>query len=118
MANLKTDNFKNNLHYTVNNARISDFGILSNCLYINTDNIEEYLIIKLVLTICNHKKKSNQDVNILILTYKNPICIISLNNWNNPEYFIAFLPSLFFFDTRSHISITNSSRKYKILLKL
>lgn len=117
-ANLETDNFENNLHYAVNSAGISDSSVLSGCLYTDTDDTQEYLTMKLVSAICNHKRKSNnQDVNTLILTYKNPGRVISLNDWDNPEYFTASLPSLFAFGTGDHISTTNSSRKYKIPLE-
>lgn len=59
MANLKTDNFKNNLHHADNNIGIRDSGLLSGCLYINMDNTWEHLTMKLVSAISNHKRKNN-----------------------------------------------------------
>ena len=118
-ANLKTDNFKNNLHYIINGEKINDFDLLHSCLYINIENIWEYLTMKLVSTISNYKKISNnQNVNTPILTYKNPGCNFFLNDWDNPEYFTTSFLSLFSFGAKGHISITNFSKKYKILLNL
>lgn len=74
---------------------------------------------KLISAISNYKRKNNnQDVNTLILTYKKPSQVVFLNDWDNLEYFTISFPFLYFFDTKSHISATNSFRKYKILLKL
>lgn len=119
MAYLKINNFENNLYYVINNVRISNSNLLNGCLYTNTDNTWEYPTIKLVLAIYNYKRKNNnQDVNTPILTYKNPDCVIFLNDSNNPEYFIAFFLFLFSFNTKSQIFATNFSGKYKILLEL
>ena len=80
VANLETDNFKNNLYHSVNSVGISDFSVLSGCLYTDMDDTRKHLTIKLVLAICNHKKKNNnQDVNTPILIYKNPSRVIPLN---------------------------------------
>lgn len=109
MTNLEIINFENNLYYVVNSAEISDFGILNGYLYTDIDNTQEYLIIKLVSAISNHKKKSNnQNVNTLILSYKNLDCIISLNDWDNPKYFTVSFSFLFLFSTRCHIFILSS----------
>lgn len=71
MTNLEIDNFKNDPHHTIKSARISDFDLLSNCLYTNIDNNQKHLTIKLVSTISNYKKKSNnQDTNTSIPIYK------------------------------------------------
>lgn len=41
-------------------------------MYINMDNIQKHLILKLFLAIFNYKGKNNyQDANTSILTYKN-----------------------------------------------
>lgn len=72
---------------------------------------------KLVLAICNQKRKTNNpDLNTPILTYKNPGFVIPLHHWNNPEYFAVSFFSLFLMGTESYISAINSSRKYKLLL--
>lgn len=38
ITNLKIDNYKNKLHYTINNAGLNGFNLLSSCLYTNTNN--------------------------------------------------------------------------------
>lgn len=81
IADLKVKNFENDLHHTVNSAKIGDLGLLGGYLYTNTDDTQEYPIIKLVLIITNYKRKLiNEDTNLSIFIYKNNKCIISLNN--------------------------------------
>ncbi len=38
VADLETGNFENDLHHAVSNARISNSGLLSGCLYTDVDN--------------------------------------------------------------------------------
>lgn len=74
---------------------------------------------KLVLAITNNKKKSNnKDANVPILTYKNSGCVIPLNNWENPKYFTASVPSLFHFGIGGHVSTTRGSKIGNIPLEL
>lgn len=75
------DDFKNNLNYTLNNIGIGNSDFLCKYLYININNIQEYLNIKLVLTICNHKNKlSINNTIFLIFHYQNNKLFISKNN--------------------------------------
>ncbi len=41
VANLERENFENDLHHTVSNAGISESGLLSGWLYIDTDDTQE-----------------------------------------------------------------------------
>lgn len=43
----------------VDSAKISDSDIFSNFLYINKNDIQKHLNIKLISTISNHKSNSN-----------------------------------------------------------
>lgn len=80
-ADLEAKSFQNDLYNIVNSKKISDSGLLNGFLYINIGNTREYSIIKLVLAITNHKKKSNnKNTNLPILIYKNSRSIISLND--------------------------------------
>lgn len=109
--NLKTNNFENNLYYTINNTKISNSSILSKFLYTNVNNTWKHPIMKLVSAISNHKRKSNnQEANISIFTYKNAGYIVSLNDWENIKYFTVFFSFLFFFNTRNHKFATSSSK--------
>lgn len=38
VADLEIENFENDLHHTVSNTRISNSGLLSDCLYIDIEN--------------------------------------------------------------------------------
>ncbi len=38
VADLETENFENDLHHAVNNAGISNSGLLSGCLYTDADD--------------------------------------------------------------------------------
>ena len=81
----------------MNNTKISDSNLLSSYLYIDVDNTQKYLIIKLVSAITNHKRKfNNKDINIPIFIYKNSQHIIFLNDLENLEYFITFFLSFSF----------------------
>lgn len=81
MANLRLDNIKNDLYYSINSKKISDSDILNDCLYTNIGNTQEYPTIKLVSVIFNYKKKNkNLDPNTPILTFKNTDCIVLLND--------------------------------------
>lgn len=96
MTDLKIENFENDLYYAINSARISDLRLLNSCLYINTDNTWKNPIIKFVSAISNHKKKFNDyNINLLILTYQNVGHVISLNDWDNPEYFSLVLEDIY-----------------------
>ncbi len=65
----------------MNNAGISDSGLLSGCLYTDVDETQEHPTMKLVSAITNYKKKSNnEDANISILTYKNSGRVVLLND--------------------------------------
>lgn len=63
-ANLKADNFKNDLYDAVKNTKIGDSSLLSSCLYTYMDNTWENPDMKLVLAITNWEK--NQTRTILI----------------------------------------------------
>lgn len=66
----KVENFVKNLYYTVDNRKIDDLGLLTNNLYINIDNIQNYSSIKLVSAITNLKNNFiNKNINLSI--YKN-----------------------------------------------
>ncbi len=85
------ENFENDLHYAMSNARSSNSDLLSDCLYTYADNTQNHLTMKLVSAITNHKKKSNdEDTNIPILTFKNSGKIIPLYDWENVEYYTTF----------------------------
>ncbi len=119
VANLEIENFKNNLDHAVNNAEISDSGLLSGCLYTDVDDTQEHPPMKLVSAITNHKKKSNnENANIPILSYKNSDRVVRLNNWENPEYFTTSFPSLFPFGIGGHVCTTRGSKKRNIPLEL
>lgn len=111
---MEADNFENNLHHTANNIEIGDLGLLSSCLYINVNNIQEYPTMKLVLAISNDKNRSNNDkINSLILTYQNYGRITPLNNWDNQKYFTACFPTFILFKIGNHLSTTNGLKKRK-----
>lgn len=69
VANLKTEIFENDLYYTINSIRISDFGLLNNYWYIDINNTQEYLTTKSVFIF--KKISNNNNINIPILVYKN-----------------------------------------------
>ncbi len=116
---METKNFENDLHHAMSNAGISDFGLLSDCLYIDADDTREYLTMKLVSAITNYKRKSNnEDANTPILTYKNSGRVVPLNDWENLKYFMASFSSLFSFGIGGHISRIRGSKKGNIPLKL
>lgn len=82
MANFKINNFENKLYYAINDTGLNDFDLLSGYLYIDTDNAYKYLILKLIFAVTNYKwdEASNQNLNLLILIYKNNSCLILLND--------------------------------------
>lgn len=86
------------MHYTVEPVGLNDFGWLSNYLYINIDNNWKYVTIKLVSVLAKLKDLKiiiNLLSEIPVYIYQNKSYIKPLNNWNNPDFFIAvFLPFL------------------------
>lgn len=100
---MEVGNFENDLHYALSNVGISDSSLLSSCLYTNSDNTRELSTIKLVSAITNHKKKSNhEDANTSIFVYENNANVVSLNDWENLEYFTPLFPSLFPYGIRGY----------------
>lgn len=96
IIDLDVDKFDNNLHHAINNIKISDFDLLSICLYIDIDDTCKRFIIKFVLAITNHKNKLNNNyTDSLIFTYQNRGRIIFLNDWENPEYFMTSFSTIF-----------------------
>ncbi len=74
---------------------------------------------KLVLAKTNHKRKSNnKDANTLIPIYKNSGRVVSLNDWENSEYFTTFFSSFFFFSIGGYVSTMRGSQKGNIPLEL
>lgn len=66
----------------INNANLNDSDLLSGCLYIDINDIQEYLTLKLVFLVTNYKQvvASSEHLDLPILTYKNNECFIPLNN--------------------------------------
>lgn len=114
-AEFEVDNFKNDLHYSVINVRISNSGLLSGHLYTDMGDIWEHPTMKSVLPITNNKKNPNNAyANDLILIYTNHKYIIFLKNWENPKFFTVSFPTLFLLRIRDHVSITHGQKKYAI----
>lgn len=73
LANLNTNNYKNKLYYIVDSVKLDTNKILSDYFYININNTQTYLILKLISVITNYKNNAvfSQDIKLLILTYIN-----------------------------------------------
>lgn len=95
---LYTGNFENELYYAIDSKELNNTGFLSSYFYINTNDTWTYPMIKLVLAITNYKNKAalNKHINLPVLTYTNNSHFTPLNNWDNPNYFTAIFPILFF----------------------
>lgn len=108
--------FENDFHHATNNIAIGDSGLLSGYLYTNVT--QEDPTINLVLTIINHKNRSNNGkTNFPILNYQSNRRITPLNDWNNLKYFTASFFTFFFFGIEGHLSTTNELKKEKMLLE-
>lgn len=55
IINIKIDNFKKKLNYTMNDIGLNNSGLLSDYLYTDIDNIWKNLTLKLLSTITNYK---------------------------------------------------------------
>lgn len=56
------------------------------------------------------------NMDILVITYKNNRYFILLNNWENPKYFMLAFPTLFLFGIEGHFITSNNEKKPKIIL--
>lgn len=70
--NLESDNFKNELHQSIDVTALDDLGCLSGCLYTDIDNAQGHPTTKLVSIPANHKNSGtsiNPTSKVPILTY-------------------------------------------------
>lgn len=88
----------------MNDAGQNNSWFLKSCLYTDANNIQEYLTLKLVFAVINHKQNivSNKNSNLPILIYKNNRYYILLNNWENLNYFILAFAILFSLSNSDH----------------
>lgn len=79
-----------------------------------------YLTLKLVSSIINYKNNTifSQNINLPIFTYINKSHPISLNKWEDLNYFTTFFPTLFLFGFKDHLTLSNRPKKIKILLEI
>lgn len=101
-ADLYTNNCENEFHHIVDGIRLNNTDFLSGCLYIDANDTRTHPTIKLVSAITNYKNKAalNEHINLPVLTYINNGHFISLNDWDNSNYFIAVFLTLFFWHWR------------------
>lgn len=52
------DNSKNKLYYAVNDISLNDFGLLSDCLYTNVNDIYKHPILKLISAVTIYKESA------------------------------------------------------------
>lgn len=93
------------MHYTVNNANLNDSGLLSGCLYTDTDDAQKHPTMKLISAVTNYKRGADvsDNVDLSILTYKNSRRPIPLNDYENPNYFMLVFSTLFSFGIEGHL---------------
>ena len=98
-VDLKANSFENKLHHTFNAAGLNDLGSLSGFLYIHVNNTQEHPTKKLILASIIYKDLEtplNLALETPIFTNQNRGYIKPLNDWNNPDFFIAAFSTLFF----------------------
>lgn len=84
----------------------------------NFNNTWTNSILRLIATIINYKNNiiSRQDINLLIIIYIKNNCFISLNNWDNPKYFISLFSTFFKFTIKSHFITNKRLKKIKMFI--
>lgn len=75
MLNFQGNNYINQIYYIINNIELINLDILSKSLYTNINNIQKYLIFKLVLVLKNYLNSKNF-MNLILYLF----IIIYINN--------------------------------------
>lgn len=92
IASFENDNDENDFHHTTNNAHLQDDGILSGCLYIDTDGTWEHPTTRLVSAIANHHIQMNDATlkfTLPAIIYQTHGQAVFLNDWDDPNFFMA-----------------------------
>ena len=105
---------ENKLHHIVDATGLNDLGCLSSCLYTDIDNAQEHPTTKLIPALTNHKDSKipiNPISEAPVLTYQNRGYIKPLNDWDNPDFFMAAFPILFPFGIGGYLTKKDELRQ-------
>lgn len=118
-ALLEPQNLENNLHSTVDDTQLQNNGILSGCLYTDTDNTRQHPTTKLVSAIANHHQLLSQipRSSLPTLTYQTRGHLMPLNDWDDSTFFTVAFSMLFPFGIGGHIPTAEQKRAVPISLQ-
>lgn len=107
------------MHHAIYNTNFYNFSLLNGCLYLDADNAHKYLTLELISAIINYNQNiaSSQNLDLLILIYKNNRHFILFNDWENPNYFKLAFPTLLSLGTKDHFVACNAKKMIKIFLQ-
>ena len=98
---------------------LNDIGFLGDCFYTDANDTWMYPTMKLVSAITNYQNEAafNEHLDLPVLTYINNGHSTLLNDWDNPNYFLAAILTLLFFGIGGHFAINDRSKKSEVLSK-